>query len=83
MPDSIPQVNPDFSKRYWLFLWHNYEPRGGLNDFQDSFEWLETAESYADVVRGFDGYDEGEIFDSETRKVVSRFDTNSKWKHYA
>lgn len=83
MQNSIPQNTPDFSKRYWLFLWHDYEPRGGLNDFQKSFEWLEEAESFAGVIRDFEGHDQGEIFDIETHKIVSRFDASLKWKRYA
>lgn len=83
--NSIPQDTPsqdDYSKRFWVFLWNDYEPRGGLFDFQNSLEWLEEAESYADVIRDFHDYDRGEIFDIEARKIVSRCEHGSKWKRY-
>jgi hypothetical protein len=72
--------SPDFSKRYWVFLWWEYEPRGGLYDFHDSFGSIEESEAYGNVLIDFEKYDRGEIFDVESREIVSCFEEGSKWK---
>lgn len=71
---SIPQNAPDFSKRYWLFLWPEYEASGGLGDFQGSFDTLEGA-----ITTYTFSYDHGEIFDVEQRKSIKYFNIRKGW----
>lgn len=71
MPDSIPQDAPDFSKRYWLFLFMFNEPAGGMNDFYGSFDTIEDAENLEFTHVNF--RNAGMIFDIETRQIVSDY----------
>lgn len=33
-------------KKFWLFAYDNYYPRGGMNDFHKDFDSLEEAYAY-------------------------------------
>jgi hypothetical protein len=72
--DSIPQIRhtplaPALHKRYWLFVWDEYEPRGAMHDFDSAFDTIEEAEGsfQARTDRYRLGYD---IYDSQTGEML-------------
>lgn len=60
------------SQRYWLFLWSNYYPNGGLNDLIGKFATIKKAVAFIDqdwVYWGDeDGYTRSEFKSPESRK---------------
>lgn len=57
-------------KRYWLFSWEDYEAGGGMHDFHLDYDTIENGEEDAPP---FD--ENGHIFDSELKKIVSDWDS--------
>jgi hypothetical protein len=86
MPDSIPQVNFDFSKRYWLFAWVKDNALGGINDFKGSFDTLNKAKNLDNIHDVRARATCGVIWDSLTHKDVSWIDrlagTIGRWSDY-
>jgi len=55
-------------KQYILFAFHYYYPQGGMDDMVSSFDTQQEAEDY---IRLKDYYDEYQIFDTLSRKVIT------------
>lgn len=55
-------------KKYIVFSFDNYYPRGGLEDIKESFYTLKAAVDYASESE----YDESEIADRDTWTIVYR-----------
>ncbi len=64
MTDSSVSNSPDFSKRYWLFMWYRYEADGGMFDFVGSFDTIDQAISYNNPDADWNC---GMVFDSASR----------------
>jgi hypothetical protein len=58
--------SPDFSKRYWLFAWWEYEARGGMEDFVASFDTPQEAIDSYELSSA--SYDVATIWDSNLKK---------------
>lgn len=71
--DSIPQHTPDFSKRYWLFGYPEYEASGGMGDFIASFDMMEVAQENGESLREHRTLDYMHIFDSQSLKTACYF----------
>lgn len=79
--DSIPQDPLDFSKRYWLFGYPEYEAGGGINDFIASYDTIEEAQISGEALQGDRTLDYMHIFDSKSLKEASHFTYYSNgWK---
>jgi len=70
---SIPQDSPDFSKRYWLFGYPEYEASGGMEDFIASYDTLEMARASVADWRDQRTLDYLHIFDSLALKTACYF----------
>jgi hypothetical protein len=55
----------DITKRYWLFIYSTYYPRGGMHDFKDSFNSIEEIEEYLKDEDFTPEYQKYHIFDTE------------------
>ena len=65
--------NIDLTKRYWLFLWDEYYPRGGLFDLHSTYDDIGEVEAmFSKMLESV--YDYGQILDTE-RKVIIRGET--------
>lgn len=55
-------------KRYLVFAFDDYDASGGMNDFKEDFDCLESAceELKKQVTDGYSGH----VWDSEERKIV-------------
>ena len=61
---AIP-LHTDYHKRYWLFVWPDYEPRGGMEDFHSAHDTEQGAVHAYEASE--QSYNLGaSIFDSET-----------------
>ena len=49
-------------KRFLVFVWDQFYPEGGMNDFQASFNELETAKKFTDNILKYDWY---QVYDLE------------------
>lgn len=56
-------------KRYWLFQYDNYYPRGGMNDFINSFDSIKDCEDAIEDNRHILGH----IYDSLENTVVKSY----------
>lgn len=57
-------------KRFILFIWDNYYPLGGMNDFKGCFDNLESAVELADSCIEFKDCEHYQIYDTHDMKVV-------------
>ncbi len=61
--------------RYAVFVWFQYYPLGGWNDFKEAHEDDEKArDRCADLVAEEGCYGHGQVVDLHTGKVVARFE---------
>ena len=67
-------------KRYWLFVYSQYYPNGGMEDFFADFDSVDEArDCYKDFKsRRTIGNEYMHVFDSESRKVV--YDNLREWE---
>jgi hypothetical protein len=56
-------------KHYILFAFHNYYPQGGMDDMVSSFDTQQEAEDYIRELKDY--YNEYQIFDTLSRKVIT------------
>lgn len=57
-------------KRYWLFMFSNYYPQGGMNDFSESFDTVEDChKKYNDECEKWE-YDHYQIFDMGNKQMI-------------
>ncbi len=77
--DSIPQNTPDYSKRYWLFGYPEYEASGGMSDLLASYDTVEQAKASLDEWHEKRSLDYIQIFDSETRKELEYWNYYQGW----
>jgi len=59
-------------KRYWLFIWEDYEAKGGMQDFVMDFDTHKEAEAYYDSIPDHirKNWENCQILDSETKEVI-------------
>ena len=57
-------------KRYWLFQFDEYYPRGGINDFVESFDSIQDALECSKKVKNEFGGESYHIFDSEKNEII-------------
>ncbi len=79
MTDSSVSNSPDFSKRYWLFGYPEYEAGGGMNDFISSHDDIEDAQQYSESLRSERAIDYMQIFDSQERQEVRYWNYYHGW----
>lgn len=62
-------------KRYLLFAFENYEQRGGWEDFQESFDDLDTVKEHMETLHELTDQriDSGQVVDMQTSKVCLKF----------
>lgn len=86
MSNGIPQVNRDFSKRYWLFAWVKDNAQGGINDFKGSFDTPDKAKDLRNIHDVRARATQGHIWDSQAHEDISRIDrlagTIGSWSDY-
>ena len=66
-------------KRFLLFAYDDYYPKGGLDDWIDSFDNVQDAINYFGRLDGNDSYEEGGILDIETFKTYTYNRKTKKW----
>lgn len=59
-------------KRYWLFMWNQYYPGGGLNDFMGDFDTIEECKQKRLMEMEKWYHENYEIFDLETKTIKKR-----------
>jgi hypothetical protein len=57
--------------RYLVFIWGNYYPSGGWNDFSDSFDDLDEAVACMEGKVSADPFYNGQVIDSTTGREVA------------
>lgn len=60
-------------KRYWLFVYPQYDPQGGMHDFIESFSTIEAARGRAIEVLKLHYYMQGyywHVYDSIENKIA-------------
>ena len=59
-------------KRFLVFSGDEYYPKGGMEDFQGSFDTFQEAKNFADTVKDCTGklYDWYHIYDGEENYIV-------------
>ena len=60
----------DLNKKFWVFGFHRYYPRGGLEDICGTFDTLEYANQFIKEEHLKFEYDHIEIFDVNKRMFV-------------
>lgn len=55
-------------KRFMLFIFQNYYPDGGMNDFKGSFDTLEAARFMETELN--DAWSQSHIYDTVTGRIV-------------
>lgn len=64
---SVAQPKYPFTKRYWLFMFQDYDQHGGLSDLVNSYDTIEEAKAAMIFDRNHDGH----IFDSQELRVIA------------
>lgn len=58
-------------KRFWLFVYDNYYPGGGMSDFSESYDTV--SEVIELIVKEKHLYSNYDLYDSQTRKTLTLY----------
>ena len=66
------------SAQYWVFVWENYYPSGGMNDFKAAFDKVAEASAFLRGSLQGDGLKSGHVWDISADKEIEQI--SGEWE---